>query len=67
MNIGAIKMTIGNRHKIWVAIRIERGFPVEVKGYRRRKFAEKQEQAWRKCINLDYDETGVLEMSITGR
>lgn len=60
-------MTIGNKQRIWVAIRIERGFPVEAKGYRNRKHAEKQEQVWRKRINLDYDETGVLEMSITKR
>ena len=67
MDKGTIKMTNASKQRIWVAIRIERGFPVEAKGYRTRKSAEKQEQVWRKGINLDYDETGVLEMSITKR
>lgn len=50
--------------QIWVAIRIERGFPVEAKGYNNRESAEEQEFLWRKNINLDYDETGVLELSV---
>lgn len=65
MRIGTSKMTVANKQKIWAAIKIERGFPIEVKGYQNRKSAEKQEQVWRKHINLDYDETGVLEMSVS--
>ena len=51
-----------NNCKIWVAVRIERGFPVEAKGYERIELAEQQERLWREEINLDYDETGVLEL-----
>ena len=53
-----------NNWQVWVAVRIERGFPIEAKGYRNRESAERQERLWRKEINLDYDETGVLEMKI---
>ena len=57
-------MSKKNYQVIWVAVRIERGFPVEAKGYKNRELAEKQEKLWRKGINLDYDETGVLELII---
>lgn len=62
-------MTKKNDQLFWVAVRIERGFPVEARGYRNRNLAEKQQRLWRKRINFDYDETGVLEMKVieTGR
>lgn len=44
----------------WVAVRIERGFPVQAKGFRSESLARAQERRWRKDMNLDYDETGVL-------
>jgi len=47
--------------KFWVAVKIERGFPVEVKCFRSAISAEKQEDIWRDSMNIDYDETGVLE------
>jgi hypothetical protein len=48
----------------WIAVRIKIGFPVETRGYCRRSEAVKQERKWRKDINLDYDETGVLPLII---
>ncbi len=42
-----------NGCKIWVAVRIERGFPVEAKGYECIELAEQQEGLWREEINLD--------------
>lgn len=48
--------------KLWVAIRVWRGFPVEAKAFRRRPSAERQELAWRKSMNPDYDETAVLPL-----
>ena len=50
------------RNKIWVAVRVERGFPVEVKAFSKKTNAERQELAWRKTMNPDYDETGVLAL-----
>ncbi|MBM4275357.1 MAG: hypothetical protein FJ134_12985 [Deltaproteobacteria bacterium] len=46
----------------WVVVRVERGFPVEVQGFRRKSDAEKKEREWRKTINPDYDETEVLPL-----
>lgn len=57
-------MSKEENHKIWVAVRVWRGFPAEVKGYKCRALAEKQEALWRKEINPDYDEAGVLELEM---
>lgn len=57
-------MSKEKNHTIWVAVRVWRGFPAEVKGYKCRALAEKQETLWREEINPDYDETGVLELGM---
>jgi len=49
----------------WVAVKVERGFPTEVRGFHRKSAAEKQERQWRKTLNPDYDETEVLPLVIT--
>jgi len=64
IRLNEVVMSKENNQQIWIAVRIERGFPVEAKGYKDRKLAEKQEKLWRKEINLDYDETGVLKIKI---
>lgn len=64
MNLKEVIMAKVKNQKIWVTIRVARGFPVEAKGYRKKVSAEKQELLWRKNINMDYDETGVLEVCI---
>ncbi len=48
----------------WIAIKIIRGFPVEVRGFRRKSDAEMQKREWRKTMNRDYDESGVLPLLI---
>jgi hypothetical protein len=48
----------------WIAIKIIRGFPVEVRGFRSKTDAEMQEREWRKTMNRDYDEAGVLPLII---
>ena len=50
--------------KIWVAVRVWRGFPVEVKGYLEETSADKQERLWRRSMNPDYDDTGVFQLVI---
>ncbi len=53
------------KNKIWVAVRIERGYPAEVKAYSKLSQAELQARVWRKTMNPDYDETGVLVLDDT--
>jgi hypothetical protein len=48
----------------WVAVRVWRGFPVEVKAFRKKTHANRQECTWRGTINPDYDEAQVLPLSI---
>jgi hypothetical protein len=55
------------RRPIWVAVRVERGFPVEVIGFRKRSSAERTESAWRSKMNPDYDETEVLPLNMATR
>lgn len=49
--------------RYWVAVRVWRGFPVEAKAFRKKVYANRQERIWRRKINPDYDETGVLSLS----
>jgi hypothetical protein len=50
----------------WVAVKVERGFIVEARGYRRKIDAKNQVRIWRKDIfyNNDYDETEILPLLI---
>jgi hypothetical protein len=50
----------------WVAVKVERGFIVEARGFRKKSDAIKQKNKWRKTINRDYDETEVLPLIIGG-
>ncbi len=47
---------------LWIAVKVWRGFPDEVRGFKRKSDAERQERKWRKKMNPDYDETGVLPL-----
>ncbi len=49
---------------IWIAVKVWRGVPVEVKGFRKRTEGEKQARLWREEMNPDYDEAGVFEIKI---
>ena len=63
---GAQKMKqLHIKDEIWIAIRIERGFPEEIQAFFTENAALKQERIWRKRINLDYDETGVLSLKLS--
>jgi len=52
---------------LWVAVKVWRGFPDELRGFKRKSDAERQEQRWRKKINPDYDETGVLPLILSDK
>ena len=49
----------------WVAVKVERGFPEEIKAFFTEKTALKQERIWRKQINFDYDDTGVFKIKLS--
>lgn len=55
------------KRQIWVAVRVERGFPVEAQGFRKRSSAIRMENTWRSKMNPDYDETDVLLLSMATR
>jgi hypothetical protein len=55
---------IKNDETIWIAVKVERGFPATVKCFRTEKSALEEEETWRKDMNMDYDETGVFEVSL---
>ncbi len=46
---------------IWIAVKVERGFPAKVQVFHSERTALIQERLWRKKMNLDYDDTGVFE------
>jgi hypothetical protein len=50
---------------LWVAVKVERGFPGEVKAFFTEKMALKQERIWQKQINFDYDDTGVFKIKLS--
>ena len=52
------------KQKVWIAVKVERGFPVEVKAYRSKASAIRRELLWRKIMNFDYDDTGVFAVLI---
>lgn len=52
--------------KIWVLVRIQRGFVSEVRGYMRKASALRQERIWRRFNNPDYDDTALSAMVLNG-
>jgi hypothetical protein len=48
--------------KIWVAVRVERGFITEIRAYHNEQSARHREYLWRREMNPDYDETAVSDV-----
>ena len=55
---------VKNNETLWIAVKVERGFPAMVKCFWTEKTASKQEATWRKDMNIDYDEADVFEISL---
>ena len=55
------------KRQLWIAVRVERGFPVEVRGFRKMSSAIRMESIWRSSMNSDYDETEVLPLKMDTR
>jgi len=47
--------------KLWVAVKVERGFICKAKIFDSLDSAERTERRWRSRLNPDYDETAVLK------
>jgi len=60
------KKTMSNsmNQRIWVAVRVQRGFVTAVRAYGSKHIARRQEQSWRRHMNPDYDETAILRVHV---
>lgn len=52
--------------RVWVAVRVERGFVSDIRVFREKESAFRQERYWRRRMNPDYDETGVAGVIVSG-
>lgn len=50
--------------RIWIAVRVQRGFVSDIRAYRDEESARRCERAWRRRMNPDYDETGVSAVRV---
>jgi len=50
--------------RIWVAVRVQRGFVTDIRAYRDEESARRCERSWRRRMNPDYDETGVSAVRV---
>jgi hypothetical protein len=53
-----------NKRRVWVAVRVDRGLPAEVRIFQNRAKAVRSEQVWRMKMNLDYEDTGVFRVTV---
>jgi hypothetical protein len=51
--------------RIWVAVRVQRGFVSEIRAYVNERPARQQESSWRRQMNPDYDESAVSNVRLT--
>jgi len=57
-------MTKARHQKIWVAVHVQRGFVSDIRAFREKEPARRQERSWRRQMNPDYDETGIAEVCV---
>jgi hypothetical protein len=57
-------MSEARDRKVWVVVRVQRGFISDIRAFREREFAMRQERSWRRRMNRDYDETGISEVIV---
>ena len=50
-----------NAKRLWVAVKVERGFVSEAKIFESIEAARRTERKWRANLNPDYDEAAVVE------
>ncbi len=59
-------MNKARARRIWIAVRIQRGFVSDIRAFEEKECALRQERSWRRGMNPDYDETGVAKVKIAG-
>ncbi|MDI6774190.1 MAG: hypothetical protein QME60_02175 [Verrucomicrobiota bacterium] len=60
-------MSNDNNLRIWVAVRVQRGFVADIRAYNDRAAACRTERSWRQRMNPDYDETGLSAVAVNMR
>lgn len=53
------------KDSLWVAVKVWRGFPEEIKAFYSEQTAQKQEKVWRKQVNPEYDEIGIFQIKMS--
>ena len=51
-------------NRLWIAVKVERGFAAEVRAFSVEEPAMLQERIWRLNMNPDYDDTETFEVPI---
>lgn len=57
-------MVQGQSETVWVVVKVERGIPTDVEGFRDLQSAQICEEFFRADINPNDDETGIFEVQI---
>ncbi len=57
-------MSNRNNQRIWVTVRVQRGFVTDIRAYSDEQSARRCERSWRRGMNPDYDETGVSAVRV---
>lgn len=52
------------KQTVWVAVRVQRGFVAEVRGFADEVSARRRERYWRCRMNPDYDDTGISSILV---
>ena len=57
-------MNSEDKQKVWVAVRVERGFIADIRAYRDPALARRTERRWRSRMNPDYDEAALACIAV---
>jgi hypothetical protein len=55
------RSSVSNSKRLWVAVKVERGFVGEARIFESFDAAKRTERKWRANLNPDYDEAAVVE------
>lgn len=52
------------KNPIWIAVKVERGFPSSVRAFSSEELALTQHRIWEQQINRDYDESDYFSLNL---
>ena len=52
------------KRPIWIAVKVDRGLPAEVKAYKTKDSATRRERSWRNRMNLDYEDSRIFRVDV---